>query len=75
MTHYVLTALVLIAARLAWVHTHEYRNCRWCRNEERKRPGCRRCKGTGMTHRWGAWHTHKLALALRQAWAERKERR
>ncbi|HEV3287490.1 MAG TPA: hypothetical protein VG123_00710 [Streptosporangiaceae bacterium] len=27
----VLIVLVLIGARLAWVHGHEYRKCRWCR--------------------------------------------
>lgn len=75
MAHYVLIALVLIAARLAWVHTHEYRDCRWCRNERGQRRGCWRCKGTGMTRRWGAWCTHKLALAIRDVWAEWRERR
>jgi hypothetical protein len=68
----VLIVLLLIIGRLAYVHTHEYRDCRWSRPGHHS--GCWRCHGTGMTRRWGAWHTHKLALALRQAWAERKER-
>lgn len=39
----------------------------------RKR-GCWRCHGTRLTRCWGAWHTHKLALSLREAWAEWKDR-
>ncbi len=74
MAHVVLAALVLAVARLAWVHFHEYRDCRWCRGKRKRRRGCWRCHGTGMTRRWGAWHTHKLALALREVLAERRNR-
>jgi hypothetical protein len=95
----VLIILLAVLVRLAWVHSHEYRGCRWCRRgglvggslpvrlagykpPRRRRRGllwwrpasCPRCRGIRLTRRWGAWHTHKLALALREAWAEWKDR-
>ena len=94
-----LIILLAVLARLAWVHVHEYRKCRWCRagglvggslparlagyEPPRKRrrgllwwrpASCPRCRGIRQTRRWGAWHTHKLALSLREAWAEWKDR-
>ena len=66
-------ALIVIVLWLAWVHFHPYRECRWCRRRRRRR-NCWRCKGIGQTRRWGAWHTHKLVLALREAWAEWRDR-
>lgn len=91
--HHPVVTLALIAGRLAYVHTHEYRDCRWCRpggllggslparmaghkpGRRRRGRGCWRCKGTKLTRRWGAWHTHRLKLALREAWAEWRARR
>lgn len=81
--------LAVLVVRLAWVHFHEYRECRWCRRggllggslparmaghkaPRRRRKGCRRCRGTRLTRRWGAWHTHKLALSLQRALDERR---
>ena len=40
----------------------------------RRRRRCWRCKGSKLTRRLGARHTHKLKLALRQAWDERGQR-
>jgi hypothetical protein len=74
MAHIALIVLVVIGARLVYVHTHEFRTCRWCKDKRKRRRGCWRCKGAGITRRWGAWHTHKLAQALREAWAERRSR-
>jgi hypothetical protein len=44
------------------------------RPRRRRRRGCWRCRGMRLTRRWGAWHTHKLALSLRRAWAEWRDR-
>jgi len=40
----------------------------------RRRRGCWRCHGHRLTRRWGAWHTHKLALALRETWDDWRDR-
>ena len=75
MAHVVLIALAAVIARLAWGTSTSTATARWCRNERKRRRGCGRCKGTGMTRRWGAWCTHKLTLALREAWTEPEEPR
>jgi hypothetical protein len=70
MFHAIALAVAAITVWAAWVHFHPYRTCRWCRDERKKRRGCWRCHGAGVTRRWGAWCTHKLALAVREVWAE-----
>ena len=63
----------MLVAWLVWVHFHPYRECRWCR---RTAPQAEllAVQRDGQTRRWGAWHTHKLMLALREAWAEWRDR-
>lgn len=39
---------------------------------KRRRRRCGRCKGTRLTRRWGAWHSHKIKDSIAQAWAERE---
>ena len=67
--------LVIIAARALFVLVSPYRECRWCRNNARRRRGCWRCKGTKLTRRFGAWPVHKVKLSLVRAWDEREWRR
>ena len=38
----------------------------------RRKRRCWRCKGTRLTRRLGARHVHRVRLALRQAWQERR---
>jgi len=67
-------ALVLLAilGRGLYVFIWPYRECRWCRNQHRRRGRrCWRCKGTRLTRRWGAWHAHKIKDSLVRAWQER----
>lgn len=91
MLAHIVMGLVICTVRLAWVHFHEYRECRWCRRgglvggslaarmaghkpPRGRRGGCWRCRGTRLTRRWGAWHTHKLALSLSRALDEWRSR-
>ena len=73
----VAAALLALVGYLGWCHISPYRDCPWCTGERpilprpfRKR--CWRCNRTRLTRRWGAWFTHKLNLALREAWADRR---
>jgi hypothetical protein len=40
----------------------------------RRRGRCWRCHGRRLTRRWAAWATHKLAVSLREAWGEWRDR-
>jgi hypothetical protein len=37
----------------------------------RRKRHCWRCRGTKLTRRLGAWHTHKVKDSLVRAWEER----
>lgn len=40
--------------------------------KRRRRRSCRRCRGSRLTRRWGAFHVHKVKESLAQAWDERE---
>ena len=71
--HVAFAVLALAVTRLIWVHFHPYKDCRWCR-DKRRGARCWRCHRRRQVRRLGAWHTHKLALSLREAWAEWRAR-
>jgi hypothetical protein len=67
-------AAVVLLGALGWtafVYLSPYYRCRWCRAFDRLGLRCRRCRGSKLTRRLGARAAHKVALSLRQAWAER----